>query len=693
MTGLKFAAGAIYTSLLRGSVGGISLLLAACGGGGGEGTAPPAVPLSPAPPKVIATSSIASGVAPLIVNFDASKSTDPQGFPLTFAWTFSDGTNATGSTPRHTFQNHGTFTATAIVDDGQNTTTSTPITITVNPAAPSVPAAVLSLKIMGVAPSAASVTIVANDQESLPLTYSIQTPPAIGTATINANSGVLTYSVSGYASSESDIVVVNVANLGASATVSVPVALHTDPLLPTQWHIQNVGQNSFASSLPTAGNDMDIAGAWTAGFSGKGIKIGIVDSGMEAAHEDLAANVDLSHSMNFLTGTNDPTPSLAGFDHGTAVAGIIGAVAFNGKGGRGVAYNATLRGYNFIAPGAQTDANLAASFGGVAASADTDVFNASFGVPSTSLQTQSMVSVQADIQSTTLRNGLGAPLVYAAGNGFQDIAGANDPLCAYSRSLGVSCGDPAGELHNQDSIPIVVGALNAAGIHSSYSNTGSSLWISAPGGEYGFNTTFSGISSAIDTAPAIITTAHTGCGNVEYGPPTYPNGANALDSLGANPQAMNCQYTAQMNGTSAAAPNVTGVIALMLEANPSLSYRDVKHILAKTAKRVDPTFAGVSAPIFNATSVVLEQGWTMNAAGNWFSNRYGFGGVDASAAVSAAKSITSHIPALQFSSNYQNVASGTGYVLATGYPVQFNVQESFSSVEQVLLSINEWRLV
>ena len=43
-----------------------------------------------------------------------------------------------------------------------------------------------------------------------------------------------------------------------------------------------------------------------------------------------------------------------------------------------------------------------------------------------------------------------------------------------------------------------------------------------------------------------------------------------------------------MNGTSAAAPNVAGVVALMLEANPRLSSRDVKYILASTAKRVDP---------------------------------------------------------------------------------------------------------
>jgi subtilisin family serine protease len=155
--------------------------------------------------------------------------------------------------------------------------------------------------------------------------------------------------------------------------------LKQDPLLPNQWHIQNTGQDAFASTLPVQGNDMNVAEAWTAGFSGKGIRVGVVDTGLEAAHEDLQANVDLNSSHNFLTGTHDPSPSGTGFDHGTSVSGIIGAVAFNDKGGRGIAYNATLRGYNLIAPGAFSVANMAQALGGSTVSVDNDLFNASFG--------------------------------------------------------------------------------------------------------------------------------------------------------------------------------------------------------------------------------------------------------------------------------------------------------------------------
>ena len=49
----------------------------------------------------------------------------------------------------------------------------------------------------------------------------------------------------------------------------------------------------------------------------------------------------------------------------------------------------------------------------------------------------------------------------------------------------------------------------------------------------------------------------------------------------------NCNYTANLNGTSFAAPIVSGAVALILEANPDLNWRQVKHILAYTAKKID----------------------------------------------------------------------------------------------------------
>jgi subtilisin family serine protease len=681
MAKLQMAIARTRDCLHRGVLSGLFLVLTACGGGGGSAT-------PPSPPVATASSSISQGQAPLTVNFDASKSTDPQNFPLTYSWAFSDGATATGASPAHTFQNHGSFTATVAVNDGHNTTTSAPIAISVSPAPPTAQPLNVQVNVMGVAATAVPAQLLASDRESLALTYTLTTPPTVGAATVNGSTGAVTYTVPGYVTAAADSFVVTVANLGASSPSTVSVSLNSDPLLTNQWHIQNVGQNSFATTLPVAGNDMNVTGAWTAGYSGKGIKVGVVDTGIEAAHEDLAANLDLAHSINFLGGS-DPTPSSStvGFDHGTQVAGIIGAVAFNGKGGRGVAYNAVLRGYNYIAPGvAQNNAELSASLGGSVASADSDLFNLSIGSAANALQPYSQAIATISGATLSLRGGLGAAIVNAAGNDFNDIEGNSSPLCAVARQYGVSCGDPANDVRRGGDTPIVVGALNAAGTHASYSNTGSSLWISAPGGEFGLNSAYYG-SGAQNYDPAIVTTSRDGCTNTVYG-----KAVNPLDDMGANPLATNCQYTAVMNGTSSATPNVSGVVALMLEANSKLSVRDIKYILAKTAKRVDPSFPGVSSTtVISGSTITLEQGWLSNGGGFTFSNRYGFGAVDAAAAVAMAKSYTAYLPAQQTNVRNYSFTATTPVTVpqsASGLAITYPVLEAFNTVEFVVVFVN-----
>ena len=561
---------------------------------------------------------------------------------------------------------------------------------------PSVQPSSIALNVLGTSVSSMTGSVGAVDPQGLPLSYAISQQPSVGTVSIDSSTGKFTYTVAGHTSATTDSFAVTVSNMSASTSVLVSVQLGIDPLLPNQWHIQNTGQNAFSTTPPTAGNDMNVAGAWAAGFSGKGIKVGIADSGLEAAHEDLAANVDLAHSFNYLTGLNDPTPMTTdvGFDHGTAVAGIIGAVAFNGKGGRGIAYGARLRGYNLMAPELYSFsvANMAKSLGSDPISADNDVFNVSFAIsagpvlPPFSPAFQSIAAT-----SFTLRGGLGAAIVNAAGNEFEDWESSQGSgLCASANQYGVSCGDPASDERRGGFVPIIVGALDADGKHASYSNTGSSLWISAPGGEYGLDSSYVPGQDVNYYKPAIVTTARSGCANAEHYT-QYPDGVNGLDSDGKNALAASCQYTAVMNGTSSAAPNVTGVVALMLEANPNLRVRDIKYILAKTAKKVDFAFSGVSSPsVIPGSTITLEQGWVTNAAGWSFSNRYGFGAVDAAAAVSMAKSYTAYLPAVvQYSKDYPIVAP----IIVPAYSAQgayltFPVSESFNTVESVVVFLN-----
>jgi hypothetical protein len=282
-----------------------------------------------------------------------------------------------------------------------------------------------------------------------------------------------------------------------------------------------------------------------------------------------------------------------------------------------------------------------------------------------------------------MRGGKGAILVQSAGNSFSSF-GKVASVCNQAKAFGVSCGSSSSDTRREGTLPIVVGALAADGTKSSYSNAGSSLWLSAPGGEFGRDAAYVPGQTGSSVEPAIITASRSGCNN-------YSSRVNALDALGSNPLAAQCQYTATMNGTSSAAPNLSGVIALMLQANPNLGYRDVKYILAKTAKKTDSSRTGVTTTsLINGTSVTLDQGWVRNAAGYWFSNWYGFGAVDAAAAVSAAKNYTNYLPNMQtisISSNFPSNQNVPQYSTA-GSTLTFNLSPSFTKVEHAMVILN-----
>jgi subtilisin-like proprotein convertase family protein len=98
-------------------------------------------------------------------------------------------------------------------------------------------------------------------------------------------------------------------------------------------------------------------------------------------------------------------------------------------------------------------------------------------------------------------------------------------------------------------------------------------------------------------------------------------------------------YTNTFGGTSSACPLVAGIIGLMLEANPNLTVRDVKHILVRTARRCDP-----SHPL-----------WVKNGANRWVNYYYGFGAIDAGAAVSLARLWTNVPPEFSMTTGRVNV--------------------------------------
>lgn len=470
-------------------------------------------------------------------------------------------------------------------------------------------------------------------------------------------------------------------NESATATVTIAGA-GTDPLAYQQWHLKNTGQKAFSMSdsvyetyftlltdvfgleeadataivesrknpdVLVAGEDMNVTAAYAAGATGSNTIAVVVDSGLEIAHEDLRNNVIPNRSLNFIPGVTDPTnptsTSTTG-DHGTSVAGLIAAEGWNGLGGRGVAPNAQLIGMNYLEE--QSNVAFLLSHGapgsGISTSEPVAVFNRSYGltIPAAIAYSEFEEAVQ-EFSATELRSGKGAANMKSSGNSFLDgSVDFDNDLCDVNgaNDLGLTCYNGNFEPSQATPYYFSIGAVNSDGKHTSYSTAGANVLVSAPAGEYG------------DFEPAMVTTDQMTClrgyssftradrfDNSYF--PGFFAGFYPFNNPG-HPENASCNYTSTFNGTSSAAPNASGVVALIASANPELSYRDIRHILVSTSTMVDADNEPVSLALANG-EFVAHQGWVENAAGFNFNNLYGFGRVNAGAAVAMAKNYTANL--------------------------------------------------
>ncbi|MFI5399857.1 MAG: S8 family peptidase, partial [SAR324 cluster bacterium] len=453
--------------------------------------------------------------------------------------------------------------------------------------------------------------------------------------------------------------------LGCSAgTLDGSGVTGDDPLVQYQWFLSNTGQKAFGSCPGVLGNDLSYGSLTSPAYTGSGHTIVVVDTGLDMGHEDLTANISSTPSYNFLTGSTTDLNSDDTEGHGTAVAGIL-AAPINGIGVQGVAPSAKLVGYNAInasvpAANQQNDIFWALTGGHFPTTpaspftitAPQDIYNLSWGEDIN--QSVPWADVQTDETAYSYgisngRGGSGSIYVKAAGNGFFQLTNAG---CGISVAANLPCQNANMDFENTLPELIVVASTNANGVRSSYSSPGSAVWVSGIGGEFGENSASTYAPSLIDLAymPAIVTTDQTGCSMGFSAPlkntPNNPFDAGPNSTIG-NTLNSNCNYTSSMNGTSSATPTVAGTVALLLQANSSLTWRDVKHILATTATQVQRTSANppVMAPVtvlLGNGAYVAEPGWVLNTAGHYFHNWYGFGRVNVSLATSTAATYTAN---------------------------------------------------
>ena len=361
-------------------------------------------------------------------------------------------------------------------------------------------------------------------------------------------------------------------------------ALHRIPddrYFEDQWHHLNTGQEGAA-----IGVDLRTSEAWDLAFGEADTLIGVLDDGVDFQHPDLSVARRQDGDPLVIS---EPARLRRALDdgccrHGTAVAGVAAATGDNDEGVAGVCPGCSVVPM-FTAPGwdrseVMAESLLEAMRAGVA------VVNNSWGpferltgfdeggapplIPLDDVQSDALQTLHDDG-----RGGLGTVVVFSAGNGNEDTA--DNPLVNHPTVIGV-------------------GALDDTGHKAQYSDYGDGVWVVAPSA--------GGRTSGIWTTDA-------------RGDDWGFNDADAPREFGDR----DGDYLAIFGGTSAAAPQISGLVGLMLSANPELTAAQVKEILRRTARPVD-----------------AENGrYGPDADGVMRSPYYGYGLADARAAVEMAQ--------------------------------------------------------
>ena len=395
---------------------------------------------------------------------------------------------------------------------------------------------------------------------------------------------------------------------GSSATLNSIESIPNDPYLTKQWHLinsgQSVGNPDWQPIYGVAGEDINVAPVWNMGYTGAGVVVAVVDSGVVMNHPDLLANLHPSLRYDAVDNDFDPSPNLLfdqGNAHGTAVAGIIGAVANNGIGGAGVAPGVSLVPIRFLGGIPDDPANYVINMLVYGKNNGIEVYNHSWGSGLGRSTSNNLNGAELDALRDTIfegRNGLGIIHVKSSGNSGGPVFSDGFVSAGVYSQSNYEAWDVSRYVINVTGVDHDGFYNNFDGTVTAYPEAGANVLVAAPTGSnapYNIIGTDTGLGSGIWTTDAP--------GDSGFnGPPDPLNQFETDRDFLAD-----TDYTSRFNGTSAAAPMVTGVVALMLEANPNLSWRDVQEILVRSARQN----AALEVPT-NGAGFQTQNTWIIN---------------------------------------------------------------------------------
>ena len=384
-----------------------------------------------------------------------------------------------------------------------------------------------------------------------------------------------------------------------------------------QWQDPNmrVADESFdiIEEVVTPGNEtfvneqwnivaIDAAGAWATGLTGAGARVAVLDGGIHSAHVDLDGVIDFARSTSFVPGFNF-NQDTGTFWHGTHVAGIV-AAEDNGIGTVGVAPGATIIGVKVLHNGSGAFSQVIAgilyasdpiSAGGAGAHIINMSLGATFAKGGGNTGAGPLVASMNQAVNYATANGV--LVVTSAGNSAIDMdhAGPITNVPAQSgTALAISATGPTG-------YGIGWPAGNQAfGTPAWYTNWGNSLvFLAAPGGNTAIFGTPPGMANC--TIPRC-------CGGPAVTVPCYVHDAVMSTTRGAGASTTTYGWA---EGTSMAAPAVSGVAALVVERFPGISVGELKNHLKNTADAVggsDPLKPFYGHGFVNAGRAATEGG-------------------------------------------------------------------------------------
>lgn len=304
--------------------------------------------------------------------------------------------------------------------------------------------------------------------------------------------------------------------------------MHTsDPMIEEQWALYNDGENTLIYGGAVEA-DMNVYPAWNISTGISAIKVAIIDEGVDLQHPDLAQNLLPGYDATGQGSLGAANPADA---HGTACAGVVAALGNNGIGIAGVAYNSKVIpirvAYRAANNWVTTNGWIAEAINWAWQQGQADILSNSWGGGSPS----SLINEAIDNALRYGRRGLGSPVVFAAGN--QD--GELSYPATYHNTIAVTAMSMCNErksLHSCD------------GENWWGANYGTGVDVAAPGVK-------------------ILTLDNTGPAGWEEG-----------------------DYQDNFNGTSAACPNVAGVLALILSTAPDLHAAEARYLLESSCDKV-----------------------------------------------------------------------------------------------------------